>query len=214
MRGIAVLLACLLLLTLAPAGAESAYTGQSLTTFVSYYSDDVYFINDNTGYHLLPLIITQQKSGANDGRVVFTLTSEALTLYGTTGRDGDTIDRCAITLTAPSGMEVGNALYNDFVTTAYHCYALLMAMEGSAQAAERYAVVDLIEQAVADGDGTGTISRGVYTLTGERAGSAIALTFVNTRAIPDPTDAPTDESAPDESPAPENGTDEAGTGMM
>ena len=184
MKRTAALLLCLALLcALAPAGAEN-FSGQSLKTFNRYYSEDVYLINDNTGYHLLPLIIGQRDSGKHDGRVLFELSSDTLRLSGATGTDGDTIERCEITLIAPSGMAVGNAVYNDFVISAYHCYALLMAMEGATQPADRYAVVDLIEQALVDGDGTGALQRGVYTLTGSREGNQVLLTFENISAAP------------------------------
>lgn len=212
------LLLCLALVVLGAAPgafAEAAYTGQSLEVFMNQYSEDVYFINDNTGYHLMPLIISKQGSGADDGRVVFSLKSDQLTVFGTTGRDGSTIDRCAITLTAPADMTVGDAVYNDFVLSAYHCYALLMAMEGSAQPAERYAVVDLIEQAIADGGGTGAVQRGVYALTGEKTDTTVVLTFENTRAIPDETKPPADDAPADATPAPDEGSDgDEGAGLL
>lgn len=192
MKRIAALLCCLMLL-LPCAQAEEGFTGQSLKTFVSYYSDDVYLINDSTGYHLLPLIIAQRDSGNNDGRVIFELLGDTLSLYGVTGKDGDTIEHCEITLTAPAGMVVGNAIYNDFAISAYHCYALLMAMEGASRAAVRYGVVELIEKAIVDGGGTGVLQRGVYTLTGVRAETSVTLSFTNNRAVPDETEPPEDE---------------------
>ena len=45
------------------------------------------------------------------------------------------IETCEIVLTAPPGMSYGTSEYNDFTTSGYHSYALLMAMHTAADPA-------------------------------------------------------------------------------
>ncbi len=182
---------CLLsvVLCLAPARASS-FTGQSYAIFSQYYKDDVRFINDNDNRHLLPLVLAKRESQLADGRIFYELIGDTLTAVISTDPTGEIIESCVITLTAPSGLEYGSALYNDFAISGYHSYALLMAMHADPDPARRYQLVTEVVSGMAAGNGSYTRQVGVYTLTCTRQESVAVLDFQNSRIETTPTPDP------------------------
>lgn len=188
-----ILLFAAALVLLLPACAL-ALTGQNYETFNEYYKADVTFINENDSRHLLPLVLSQRNSTENDGRVYYDLYGDVLTVTVSTDADG-VIEECEIRLTAPSGMEYGTSVYNDFAISGYHSYALLMAMDTSTDPAQRYALVTDVVQGMKAGDGTYTRQLGVYTLQCTRQDSMAILNFQNdgvveATPVPEPTATP------------------------
>jgi len=178
----------LLLLPLAlfaSAFAETpAISGQSYLTFSRYYQANVDFINKNDNRHLLPLVIANRGNASGDGRFTYELIGDTLALSILTDPSDTVIERCTITLTAPSGMEYGNALYNDFAISGYHSYALLMAMHADPDPVRRYQLVTEVVEGLALGGGEYSQQLGVYTLTCTRGGNTAVLDFLNNRIVP------------------------------
>lgn len=97
------------------------------------------------------------------------------------------IERCQIVLTAPAGMSYGTAEYNDFATSGYHSYALLMAMHTAADPAVRYGLVTAVNEGLAAGEGSYSTQVGVYSLQCTQEGNVATITFENTlAATPEP----------------------------
>ena len=95
-------------------------------------------------------------------------------------------------------MSYGTSEYNDFVTSGYHSYALLMAMHTAADPAVRYGLVTAVNDGLLAGEGTYATQVGVYTLNCTRADNVATLTFENTlAATPEPQATP-DGTAPEE----------------
>ena len=93
----------LILLLCALTGAAAADDfGQSYDLFQTLYAENVDFINDNTGRHLLPLTFT----GAFDeeGERIFVLASGALYAQIKLDDLAEQIAYCQIMLSAPAGM--------------------------------------------------------------------------------------------------------------
>ena len=155
-----------------------ALTGQSYQTFSDYYKANVTFINENDNRHLLPMVLSQRNSTENDGRVYYDLYGDVLTVTVSTDANG-VIEECEIRLTAPSGMEYGSSVYNDFAISGYHSYALLMAMDTNTDPTDRYALVTDVVQGMKAGDGNYTRQLGVYTLLCTRQDNMAILNFKN-----------------------------------
>ena len=168
----------LLLLLCALTGAAAADDfGQSYQDFQTLYAQNVDFINANTGRHLLPLTFT----GAFDseGERYYVLASGAL--YAEIYLDdlASQIASCEVTLAAPAGMSYGDSLYNDFLTSGYHSYALLMAMSKAPTAAERYALVEEVNNGTAENAGLYETQVNDYHLTCLSANGTATMRFEN-----------------------------------
>lgn len=175
----------LLLLLLLPAAARGeGVSGQAYRTFEEYYKDDLVFINENANRHLLPLVIASSSSQVGDGRKFYQILGDVLSMTIRTDPSGEVIERCEITLTAPAGMELGNAVYNDFAISGYHSYALLMAMDVSASAYERYAMVTKVEEGMKRNDGVYSVQVGVYALNCQRQNGTVSIVFDNALSAP------------------------------
>ena len=168
----------LLLLLCAFTGAAAADDfGQNYQDFQTLYAENVDFINDNTGRHLLPLTFT----GAFDkeGERYYVLASGAL--YAEIYLDdlASQIASCEITLAAPADMTYGDSKHNDFTTSGYHSYALLMAMSKAPTAAERYALVEEINNGIAQNAGVYETQVNDYRLSCLSANGTATMRFEN-----------------------------------
>jgi len=190
----------LTLALLAPACAF-ALTGQSYAKFDEYYKADITFINDNDSRFLLPMILSQRKSTENDGRIYYDLIGDVLNVTVTSDSTG-VIEECEIRLTAPSNMEYGSSVYNDFAISGYHSYAFLMAMDTNTDPAKRYELVtDVVQGMKNSADGTYTRQLGAYTLTCQRIDKMAVLNFQNNGVVVDtPTPGPSVSPSPSEQP--------------
>ena len=175
---------CLILLLALPARAL-ALNGQTYDVFKQYYEENVTFINENDNRHLLPLQFSKQKTGVDtQQRIVYRLEGNVLSAVVTTDAISSVIESCVITLTAPANMEYGSAAYRDFAISGYHSYALLMAMQSTENAADRYPLVTQVVQGMADGSGDYTTQTGVYTLHAQRVEQSAVLEFTNNGLFP------------------------------
>jgi hypothetical protein len=187
-------LAALWLLLWLPAGAF-ALTGQSVATFQTYYMENVTFINENTGRHMLPIELNALDLRDN-GRMQYSSYSDALHVTIKADAAG-IIESCEIRLLIPEGTTYGNSLHRDFITAGYHSYALIMAMHVSAEPANRYLLVQEISKALEDNFGLYTRQLGAYTITCTRViGEGAVFTFSNNGLAPAVTDEPADGQEP------------------
>ena len=169
--------------------------------FQSNYQENIQLINDSLNRHLLPLAMASATSGEGDGRLLYQIFGDVLSLTVRTDPSGEIIEMCQIMLTAPQGMEIGNAVYNDFANSGYHSYALLMAMDTAATAVERYGLVTAVEEGLKAGEGSYTAQIGNYALTCSSVQGTVTMTFENTLL-------PAAEEEGQEQDAPEEGTPE------
>ena len=193
-------LACALCLCLTPLSAL-ALTGQSFDTFEQYYGENITFINENDNRHLMAMVIAKSTSETQENHYEYKLTGDVLNLTVVTDSSG-VIESCLITVTAPSGMEYGNAIYNDFAISGYHSYALLMAMDASADPQTRYTLVSNVVEGMRTNNGDYTQQVGVYTLTCERVNNVAILEFRN-NGVAEPTPTPEETAAPDPNASPD-----------
>jgi len=191
-RLLALALALILLL---PATAL-ALTGQRYETFNAYYKENVTFINENDNRHLLPMVLSQTQSQQADGRIYYEIIGDVLRVTVTTDQTG-IIEACEIRLTAPQGMAYGSSTYTDFAISGYHSYAFLMAMDVSAEPAQRYTLVTDVVEGMRQQDGLYTRQLGAYTLTCTRENNTAVLTFQNNGVVQE-----TAPLSPDETPTP------------
>jgi len=199
LRKLLIFCCCLLLiLTCLPAGMAATISGRGYEDFELCYADNLDFINQNTGRHLLPLVLAKGEANADGGHRMYELLGDVLRVTIRLDQSNQIIERCEIVLTAPAGMSYGTSEYNDFVTSGYHSYALLMAMHTAADPAVRYGLVTAVNDGLLAGDGTYATQVGVYTLNCTRADNVATLTFENTlAATPEPQATP-DGTAPEE----------------
>jgi len=196
------LTALVIVLALLTPACAFALTGQTYAKFDEYYKADVTFINENDSRFLLPMILSQRKSSQNDGRVYYDLIGDVLNVTVTSDSSG-VIEECEIRLTAPTDMEYGSSVYNDFAISGYHSYAFLMAMDTNADPAKRYELVTDVVQGMKDStDGIYTRQLGAYTLTCTRVDNMAVLNFFNNGVVvdtptPDPNVSPTPSVNPD-----------------
>jgi len=155
----------------------SSYTGQSYETFSRYYKENISFINNNDNRHLLPLALAKSVDPLENKRFLYSLIGDTLHAEIFTDDDGSTIVNCCITLTAPAGIEYGNAIYNDFAISGYQSYALLMAMHTDPDPVRRYSLVTDVVAGMAEGDGQYQRQLGVYTLSCTRVNNVAELRF-------------------------------------
>ncbi len=183
------LIFCCLLASLACLSRASAATisGRGYEDFEASYADNLTFINENTGRHLLPLVLAKGDANADGGHRMYELLGDVLRVSIRLDQSNKVIEKCEIVLTAPPGMSYGTSEYNDFTTSGYHSYALLMAMHTAADPAVRYGLVTAVNDGLLAGEGNYTTQVGVYTLTCTRADNVATLTFENTLAVtPEP----------------------------
>lgn len=207
--GYAIFAALLCLSSWAAALSES---GVFYDTFVNNYSENITFINDNTGRRLLPLIFNE---GKQNGRSVNSVLSGALSAELVLDDSGKLIEECRIVLAAPVGLSYGTSAYEDFTTSGYHSYALLMAMDASLQPADRYALVTRVNDGLAaTSEGQFFAQVGAYSLSCTREDGTATLAFtlgmsadlpiddaddaLDTATDPDAGDAPDDDTFDEE----------------
>lgn len=189
------LIALLLCVLITPAAADDF--GQSYDLFETYYAESVDFINDNTGRHLLPH--TASRDFDKRGNRFYIYEGGALRAEIYLDDLASQIARCLITLTAPANMQYGDSLYRDFTTAGYHSYALIMAMHSSASPAERYALVEAVNNGLAAGGGTFETEVGDYRLTCSSQNGVATILFENALLLSSiEEEAPAEEAAPEE----------------
>ena len=146
-KGFAFLLAAVLLL--ASACAEGI--GQTYKAFEASYAENVVFINANTGRMLLPH--TLQRDYDDHGKRMYRINRGGLAVEMHMDESGERIARLIVSLTAPDNMQYGDTIYSDFATAGYHSYAILMAMDSAQQPADRYSVVERVNQGIKQNGG-------------------------------------------------------------
>jgi len=185
------LLACILLLCALTGAAAADDFGQSYDRFQSLYAENVTFINNNTGRHLLPLAFSGQFDAM--GERIYVLSSGALHVQIKLDDLASQIASCRITLTAPAGMQYGDSQHNDFTISGYHSYALLMAMHDSQDPVARYALVEEVNAGLASGSGQYSTQVGDYRLTCQSADGVAAMLFENDLLLGKPIEEPAGE---------------------
>lgn len=197
-------LVCMLLLlsvlSFRPAARAAELNGMAYDLFVLNYEEDVSFINNNTGRHMLALQMSEAVSDIDPRRKSFQIIGDVLSMTGQTDSSGKIIESLTITLTLPEpDLQPGTLLYSDFQSSGFHSYALLMAMDAAKTADERYALVTRVEgaldRALKGGSRGFVLQVGSYELTAEKSETSMTLSFVNssisdnsddTEAIGDP----------------------------
>lgn len=171
------LFAILLLLCALTGTAAADDFGQSYDLFQALYAENVNFINDNTGRHLLPLDFKGDFD--SEGERIYVLSSGALDVQLKLDDLASQIAWCQITLTAPADMSYGDSKHNDFTTSGYHSYALLMAMHKAAAPAQRYALVEEVNNGLAAGGGVYETQVGDYRLACQSQNGVATMRFEN-----------------------------------
>lgn len=198
------LTAALLLFTSA-AGAEGVI-GLSYEDYMACYAENLDFINDNRGRHLLPLIPAKRDAGWGDGRLYHEIYGDVLSLVIRTEPVGKIIESCQITLTAPPNMTYGDSVYRDFSTSGFQSYGMLMAMSNAATPYERYLLVEELENGLATGGGVFRKQVGVYQLEATSENGTVTILFTNSTGNPTPSPVPRETPLPEatETPAPDS----------
>ena len=171
------LIAVILLLCALCGAAAADDFGQAYDRFQTLYAENVTFINTNTGRFLLPLSFSGEFDSL--GERIYVLNSGALSAEIRLDDLASQIAQCTITLTAPAGMTYGDSLHNDFTTSGYHSYALLMAMSKAPDAASRYALVEEVNNGLAAGGGTYETQVGDYRLVCTSQNGTAVMRFEN-----------------------------------
>ena len=79
MRKLLIFCCCLLLiLTCLPAGMAATISGRRYEDFELCYADNLDFINQNTGRHLLPLVLAKGEANADGGHRMYELLGDVL----------------------------------------------------------------------------------------------------------------------------------------
>ena len=198
-RKIRRLFAFAFLLLWLPAGAL-ALTGQSISTFITYYKENIEYINDQQDRHLLPLeldIANQDNGGkqysSNSDLLMVTVNTDA----------SDVITSCELRLTYPKGAQPGNSLALDYDRANFHFVALTMAMHVAKDAISRaYLVAEILDNLTIN-HGIYERQYGSYTISCVSvAGEGAVFTFTNNSLTPalddpwegEPTPEPLDDS--------------------
>lgn len=193
MRKLMGLILALILLT-GLANAEDF--GRSYREFNALYAENIVFINENTGRHLLPH--TPVREYDSQSRRLYRISGGALNTVIYLDELDQQIASCQITLTAPANMRYGDATYNNFTTAGYHSYAILMAMDPGATAAQRYQLVERINQGLLANEGSFETQVGDYRVTCESFEGVAVMLFENELLMPKPTPEPEIEEIPEE----------------
>lgn len=171
-------LLALVLLLCALAGAAAADDfGQSYIDFQTLYSENIHFINENTGRFLLPLDFSGEFD--SEGDRIYVISSGALYVEVKLDDLAEQIAYCNISLTAPAGMTYGDSKHNDFTVSGYHSYALLMAMSKAGTAVERYQLVEEVNAGIAENAGVYETQVGDYRLKCLSANGTATMRFEN-----------------------------------
>lgn len=195
MRRILSLVLALILLAASSACANDI--GRSYKTFEALYAENIVFINENTGRHLLPHSTTRDYDA--EGRRIYRINSGALTVEIHLDDMAEQIASCLITLTAPTDMKYGDAKHYDFTTSGYHSYALMMAMHEGATPYERYALVTEVNAGLAaTSSGLYETQVGDYRLKCNNANGVATLLFENQLLMDTEPDEPVEEEIPSE----------------
>lgn len=187
----------LALMLLMPCASAQSVSGLTYDDFTRLYADNLDFINDNAGRHLLPLIPANRDAEWHDGREYYEIYGDVLTLSIRTDPSGEIIETCVITLTAPANMSYGSSVHRDFTTSGYQSYGMLMAMAAGETAYDRYQLVTDVEEGLKNGGGVYHRQIGVYQLEAVSQNGAVTMTFTNATAAPTPSPEPTPSPTPD-----------------
>lgn len=171
------LLPLLILCTLLPAYAL-ALTGQSISTFETYYQEDITYLNDITGRHLLAKDLLTLNLNDN-GRTQYYYYDDTLQVTLAADASG-IIESCEIRLLWPENAEEGNSLYLGYVTSSYHSIAFIMAMHVSSDVDSRYLLAEEIRSKLADNYGAYERQLGSYSISCVSVvGEGAVFTFTN-----------------------------------
>lgn len=140
-------LLCVLMLLCLLSTAAAEDFGRTYKSFEACYAENIVFINENTGRHLLPHTPTRDYD--SKGNRLYRIQSGALSVEIHLDDLAEQIASCQIMLTAPENLKYGTSQHHDFNTAGYHSYALIMAMDMSATPYERYALVNRINEGLA-----------------------------------------------------------------
>ena len=182
-----------LAMLLGVAGAEDF--GRSYREFNALYAENIVFINSNTGRHLLPH--TPVREYDSQSRRLYRISGGALNTVIYLDDLDQQIASCQITLTAPANMRYGDATYNNFTTAGYHSYAILMAMDPGATAAERYQLVEKINQGLAANGGSFETQVGDYRVTCTSQNGVAVMLFENELLMPHEAITPGEDDVPE-----------------
>lgn len=188
------LAAAALLLLWLPAGAL-ALTGQSFSTFQTYYREDISFINDVEGRHQLPIELETLDLNDN-GRTQYQSYSDALNVTIAVDAAG-IIERCEIRLLFPKGAAEGNSLYLDYIAANYQSIAFIMSMNTASTPDSRFLLAKEIRSALEDNFGAYERQLGSYTISCVSVvGEGAVFTFTNNGLAPAATEEPAGADAP------------------
>jgi hypothetical protein len=191
--------AALLLLLWLPAGAL-ALTGQTISTFKTYYKDDIFYLNESTGRHMLPKELNELKLD-DSGRTKYFYYDDTLHVTIVADPSG-IIETCEIRLLYPENAAEGNSLYLDFVAANYHSLAFVMAMHVSSEAESRYLLVDEIATKLAENYGAYDRQLGSYSISCiSVVGEGAVFQFTNHGLAPAETAKPDGETTDGQEPA-------------
>ena len=152
--------------------------GRSYRTFEELYAQNVSFINENTGRHLLPHSTTRDYD--SEGKRLYRIENGALSVEIHLDDMAEQIASCRITLTAPANMKYGDSQHYDFTTSGYHSYALMMAMHDGETPAQRYELVTEVNAGLAASSaGLYETQVGDYRLKCNSANGVATLLFEN-----------------------------------
>ena len=177
--------------------ASAAGIGISYDEFVDSYTQNVLFINDNTGRYLLPHTLVREYDA--EGRRIWRVNKGSLAFEMHMDESNFQVVSCVITLTAPEGLKPGTVQYNDFATAGYHSYAMLMAFSPKATPAERYEVVETVNEGL-KATGAFAMELGDYHLDATNAYNTATLRLQNALLMDDflgPEDAPETTGEPE-----------------
>ena len=85
------------------------HLGRGYEDFELCYADNLDFINQNTGRHLLPLVLAKGEANADGGHRMYELLGDVLRVTIRLDQSNQIIERCEIVLTAPAGMSYGTS---------------------------------------------------------------------------------------------------------
>ena len=156
--------------------------GQTYKGFEASYAENIVFLNANTGRMLLPHSLQRDYDAL--GKRMYRVNRGALALEMHMDESGERIARLIVTLTAPGSMVFGDTVYNDFATAGYHSYAILMAMDPTESALERYSAVERVNWGVKQNGGVFSTEVGDYQLECRSENGVAVLTFVNSILSP------------------------------
>jgi len=151
----------LLLLLWLPAGAL-ALTGQTISTFLTYYKENVSQINEIYQLHMLSKDLSEQTDAT--GRAQYSYSDDILQVTVSVNTEG-IIESCEIRLMYPENAVKGNSLYQDFLMSSYQGLAFIMSMHVSSDPVSRYYLGYEITVALNENHGLYERQLGAYSIT-------------------------------------------------